>query len=281
MAHLTYHVVLKGHSGVADVWAQADASGAPVRAAQTLTMSTPGKNSATSSTLSSRYVQEGQQAYLYDPGHNANFLAPDAREDPSWILPPDTFFGVNVAQELNALALQSPQRVQLLPPRMLDVHLVDAIEVDGWFNQPELRTTFYFDTVLRSTSQPKWQACLATEDTMTEALPQAFMLNAPATARLLAPDPDLTWSTFITVCHTTARAKVLLQLGKSPIAVCQMSVPSMTAASLVVALVKPDRAVLHAAVTVGQITPAQEAESLAALQARLSAWITSPGGIAK
>jgi hypothetical protein len=55
----------------------------------------------------------------------------------------------------------------------------------------------------------------------------------------------------------------------------------MTAASLVVALVKPDRAVLHAAVTVGQITPAQEAESLAALQARLSAWITSPGGIAK
>jgi hypothetical protein len=139
--------------------------------------------------------------YLYDPGHNANFLAPEAREDPSWILPPDTFFGVNVAQELNA------------PPRMLDVHLVDAIEVDGWFNQPELRTTFYFDTVLRSTSQPKWQACLATEDTMTEALPQAFMLNAPATARLLVPDPDLTWSTFTTVCHTTARAKVLLQSG--------------------------------------------------------------------
>jgi hypothetical protein len=67
MAHLTYHVVLKGHSGVADVWAQADASGAPVRAAQTLTMSNPGKNSATSSTLSSRYVQEGQQVYLYDP----------------------------------------------------------------------------------------------------------------------------------------------------------------------------------------------------------------------
>jgi len=59
--------------------------------------------------------------------------------------------------------------------------------------------------------QPKWQARLATEDTMTEAPPQAFMLNAlnaPATARLLAP--DLTWSTFTTVRHTTARAKALL-----------------------------------------------------------------------
>jgi hypothetical protein len=117
---------------------------------------------------------------------------------------------------------------------------------------------------------------------MTEAPPQAFMLNAlnaPATARLLAP--DLTWSTFTTVRHTTPRAKALLQSGKSPIAACQMSVPSMTTVNLVVALVEPDRAVLQAAVTVGQITPAQEAESLAALQARLPAWITCPGGIAK
>jgi len=55
----------------------------------------------------------------------------------------------------------------------------------------------------------------------------------------------------------------------------------MTTVSLVVALVEPDRAVLQAAVTVGQITLAQEAESLAALQARLPAWITSPGGITK
>lgn len=91
---------------MADVWAPADASGAPVRAAQSLTMSSLGKNSATSSTLSSRYVQEGQHVYLYDPGHNAIFLAPEARQDPSWILPPDTFFGVNVAQKLNALAPQ-------------------------------------------------------------------------------------------------------------------------------------------------------------------------------
>jgi hypothetical protein len=287
-AHLTYNVTLKGHAGSAEVWAQADASGAPIRAAQTLTISGPAKHNPGSSvaTLSSRYVEVGQQVYLYDPAHNAILLSPEAREDPGWILPPDTFFGVNVARELTALAQQSPRRVQLLPQRTLDGHQVGAVEVDGWFNQPDLRTTFYFDvssgllrgfdSVVRSTAQPIWQLRLATEEMVATAPPQTFLLNAPATARVVAP--DLTGSTFITVCHPPSEAKALLKSGMSPLALCQQTVPTMTAADLTAALLAPQRTAVHAAATAGQITSAQEAECLAALQARLTAWVTSPGG---
>jgi hypothetical protein len=289
-AHLTYNVTLKGHAGSAEVWAQADASGAPVRAAQTLTISGPAKHSPGSSgataTLSSRYVQEGQLVYLYDPAHNAILLSPEARDDPGWILPPDTFFGVNVARELSALAQQSPRRVQLLPQRTLDGHQVGAVEVDGWFNQPDLRTTFYFDmssgllrgfdSVVRSTAQPIWQLRLATEETVAAAPPQTFFLNAPATAHVVAP--DLTGATFITVCHPTSQAKAQLKAGMSPLALCQQTVPSMTAADLTAALLAPERPAVQAAATAGQITPAQEADCLAALQARLAAWVVTAGG---
>jgi hypothetical protein len=284
-AHLTYTVTLKGHAGSAEVWAQADATGAPVRAAQTLTISGPAKHSPGSSvaTLSSRYVEVGQQVYLYDPAHNAVLLSPEAREDPGWILPPDTFFGVNVARELSALAQQSPRRVQLLPPRTLDGHQVGAVEVDGWFNQPDLRTTFYFDTssgllrgfdsILRSTAQPIWQLRLATEELVAVAPPQTFFLNAPATARVVAP--DLTLSTFTTVCHPTSQPGAQLKSGMSPLALCQQTVPSMTAADLTAALLAPERPAVQAAATAGQITPAQETACLVALQERLAAWVVS------
>jgi hypothetical protein len=111
------------------------------------------------------------------------------------------------------------------------------------------------------------------------APPQTFLLNAPTTARVVAP--DLTGATFNTVCHTTTQAKALLNSGLSPLALCQQTVPNMTAASLTAALIEPDRTAIHAAVTAGQVTPAQEADSLATLQARLSAWVTTPGGKVK
>jgi hypothetical protein len=298
-AHLTYNVTRAGHvgvggddpivllHGVAEVWAQADASGAPVRAAQTLTMSPPPKTkSRATATVSSRYVEAGQQVYLYDPAHNVILLSPETRDDPGWILPPDTFFGVNVARELTALAQQSPHRVQLLPQRTLDGHPVGAVEVDGWFNQPDLRTTFYFDvssgllrgfdSVVRSTSQPIWQLRLATEEMVAAAPPQTFFLNAPVTAHVVAP--DLTGSTFITVCHPTSQAKALLKSGMSPLALCQQTVPSMTAADLTAALLAPQRTAVQAAATAGQITPAQETECLVALQERLAAWVVSSSG---
>jgi hypothetical protein len=291
-AHLTYNVTLKGHAGVADVWAQADASGAPIRAAQTLTISFPSKPPKTGVTalLSSRYVEVGQQVYLYDPAHDAILLSPEAREDPGWILPPDTYFGVNVARELSALAQQSPRRVQLLPQRTLDGHQVGAVEVDGWFNQPDLQTTFYFDvssgllrgfdSVLRSTSQPIWQLRLATEERVAAVPPQTFFLNAPATAHVVAP--DLTLSTFTTVCHAKSQPGAQLKAGMSPLALCQQTVPSMTAADLTAALLVPERPAVQAAATAGQITSAQEAECLVALQTRLAAWVvTSAGATAK
>jgi hypothetical protein len=111
------------------------------------------------------------------------------------------------------------------------------------------------------------------------APPQTFLLNAPATAHVVAP--DLTLSTFTTVCHPTSQAKALLKAGMSPLALCQQTVPTMTAADLTAALLAPERPAVQAAVTAGQITPAQETECLVALQERLAAWVTSPGGIVK
>jgi hypothetical protein len=298
-AHATYRITVSvgavaadsgkagGLTGVADVWIQADANGAPTLSAQTLTMDKAGMNS--------RYIQTGQRVYAYNPemrGDNTIVLGPDARIHPSWLVPANVFDGASVTQELSTFATQSPQRVQLLPQQTLDGHTVDVIEVDGWTDRPAQRTTFYFDAqsyLLRgfdavsrdpSYPTPSWQARLNRYTTMpaTAVPPHTFTLNAPATARVVLPDlahPDAfktLQTAFAATCHSSANIKQVLGSGQSLLAACRVTAPGVTQADLVAALAAPDKAALAA----GQITPAQETAGLAALHAQLTTLVTAP-----
>jgi hypothetical protein len=294
-AHLTYQVTLvggqkNGISGTADVWVQANASGSPVLSAQTFSGGRSPKG-LQPGTLVSRYIHDGQQIYAFDAGHDAILVGSEARDYASWIVPPEIFFGVSVAQDLRALAGQSPQHVQELPPRTIDGRQVDVIQVTGWLNRPAERSTFYFDSrnfLLRgfdiTSIQPApqsstWQARLTSDTTLAaSAVPSgAFTLNAPAGAR--AEFHDLTIATLASVCHGTPVTKSQLRSGhETPLSACRANAPGMTSAALIAALAAPYRAQLDAAVSAGQITAAQEADSLAMLNAQLAAWINSSGG---
>jgi hypothetical protein len=300
VAHLIYHVTLVGGqkgsmTGTADVWLQADAAGVPVLSAQTL-VAGPSAKGLRPVGMVSRYVQDGQQVYAYDSSHNAILLGPSARDAAGWIVPPEIFSGVSVAQDLRAIAALSPQRVQALPPQTIDGRQVDVIQVTGWANRPAQQTTFYFDSqsyVLRgfdiastdpSYPIPTWQARLTADDTLAASAvpPHTFTLNAPVGARAeFRGGPSL--ASFAAACHATSVTKGQFQSGQqTPLAICQATAPSMTADALVAALIAPliapEQAQLDAAVAAGQVTPAQEADSLALVRAQLAAWIASPGG---
>jgi hypothetical protein len=285
-----------GQSGsltlTADVWLQADASGTPVRSAQTLA-SGP---SATGPRfrpigLLSRYIQDGQQVYAYDASHNTILLGAAARQYAGWSVPPEIFSGVSVAQDLQAIMALSPQHVQALPAQTIDGQQVDVIQVTGWANRPAEQSTFYFDRQsfllrgfrLASTdpSYPSatWQAWLATNDTLAaSAVPaNTFTLVAPANAQVALN--GLSLATLESACHTPAMTKAQLQAShQTPLALCQTTAPGMTADALVAALIAPAQPQLDAAQAAGQITPTQEANSLALWRAQLSRWITSPFG---
>lgn len=303
VAHATYSVAVSaassakgagGLTGTADVWVQADASGVPTRSAQTLTTAKAGTYS--------RFIQIGSHSYAYNPelrGDNVIVLD-GTRGRPSWLLPADVFDGASVTQQLSALAAQSPQRVQLLPQQTLDGHAVDVIEVDGWINRPAQRTIFYFDAqsyALRgfdassldpSYAMPTWQARLLSATSLPAAAvpPGTFTLNAPATAQVARPDLgdpaafQTLLAAYASACHSGAdtNLKALLRYSQSLLAACQASAPGMTEDNLVAALAAPGQASLDAAVAAGQLTPAQSAASLAALQAWLSTWLATPGG---
>ncbi len=281
-----------GLVGLADVWVQTDASGATALSAQTLTTS--------KSSMASRFVQVGSQVYAYNPEMRVDdtiWINPEARIHPSWLIPRDLFNGASVAEQLNALAAQSPQQVHLLPQQTLDGHTVDVIQVDGWANRPAERTTFYvdaqdytlrgFDAVSRDPSypMPSWQVRIDSYAAMPAASvpPHTFTLNAPATAqvaRLDLADP-VTVSTleaaYAAACHTASvNLKLLLGSGQTPLASCQATAPGTTQAALVAALAAPSKAAMDAAVAAGQLTPQQEANSLPALQAQLTALVTAP-----
>jgi hypothetical protein len=291
-AHLTYQVTLfggqkDGLTGTADVWIQANASGLPVASAQTLVAESSAKGPRPAG-LVSRFVQDGPQVYAFDASHNAILLGAAARTYAAWIVPPESFYGVSVAQEVRALAAQSPQRVQVLTPRTLDGHPVEVLVVTGWTNRPAERTTFYFDQqtfLLRgfdigstksSSDSSLARARLTTSDTLAaSAVPaHTFTLQAPVGAR--AGLRELSLATFAALCHLPTVTKAQLHsTQQTPLALCQASVPGMTADALVAALAAPDLSQLDAAVAAGQLTPAQEADSLALLRTQLSRWLTS------
>jgi len=289
--HLTYAVTVSvpGQGtekallgGMADVWIESDGNGRPVRSSQMLTLAV--KN------LSSRYIQEGGETYSYNPelrGDNTIAIAPEARSDPSWLVPNHLFDGASVAAYLNG---EAGSGTRLLPQQTLDGHTVDAVRVDGGPNRPALRTTFYFDAqtyLLRgfdavgidpSYPMPSWRARLTGEVSLPASAEPAgiFKLNAP-TARVELPAPVSFDGTFRGVCHTSLNFKQAVVSGRTPLAVCGATNPSMTQAELVDALVNAVGSDLPIAMNAGQITPAQESEALQALRTQITAMVTSAG----
>lgn len=104
--------------------------------------------------------------------------------------------------------------------------------------------------------------------------------HRPERARIVPPDPVTNLRTvFAATCHSAADVKDILKGGaQSLLAACQVSAPGVTADELVAALLAPDQPILAQAVADGQITAAQQASSLAALQTRLMAFVSTPGG---
>jgi hypothetical protein len=297
-AHLIYAVTATdGYTGTGEVWVQANLGGTPHMVAQTLTM---GKDGVTVAALSSRTVQTGPQVYTYTPRDNTITLNPDI----SAItlvngVPGQAFDGPWVAQRLSQVAQSRQPGVQLLPQQAMNGATVDVVT----FTRGTTRATFYFDAqsyLLRGfdvidEAGRAWQARLSAEDAVAVAAVPAgtFLLNAPATARVVPPHPvpgsaatilmdGPTSSAFAAACGRPAtdeeifRLKHALADGKSLLAACQRTAASMTAAGLVAALVAPNKVALDDAVAAGQITPAQGAASLAALRAHLTIWVTAP-----
>jgi hypothetical protein len=290
-------VVTGSIPGTADVWVQSATNDAPASSAQTLSIGKGG--------MESRIVQIGQHVYAYNPEMRGdNLILIDARRgQPAWQLPTDVLDGASAAQELSALATQSPQQVKLLQPETLDGHQVDVIEVDGWNNRPAQRTLFYFDStsyVLRgfdassddpSYPTPSWQARLISYSVVPAAsVPAgAFSLGAPASAQVKLNDlgdPSVATAfnaAFTSACHIAAGSsfKAALASGQTPLAACQATAPTMTQDNLVTVLLVPGKAILDNAVAAGQITGTQAASSLATYQAWLVAFVTSPGGVTR
>jgi hypothetical protein len=214
-------------------------------------------------------------------------------------VPSQAFDGPWVAQRLSQVAQSGQPGVQLLPQQAIHGATVDVVT----FARGTTRATFYFDAqsyLLRGfdvldEAGRAWQARLSAADSMAIAAVPAgtFLLNAPASARVVPPHPvpgsnaemlmdPPTFSAFAAACGRPAteeemfRLKHALAEGKSLLAACQRTAGHWTAAGLVAALVAPNKATLDAAVAAGQITPEQEAASLAALQTHLTIWVTAP-----
>ncbi|HVA88234.1 MAG TPA: hypothetical protein VNL71_00185 [Chloroflexota bacterium] len=282
-AHLTYWVTVTDGAriiamGTADTWIQGGARGIPMKSAQTLSLGT--------TRLSGRYVRIGAQVYAYNSLHRTILVSPEARAIPSWVVPPNLFNGASLAQDLRVLAERSPRQVQAQPRQTLAGKIVDVIIVDGWMGRPAQRTTFYFDAqtyalrgfdaVSADPSYPtaSWKARLSSEDTVAAAAVPArtFTLNAPVTARVVAPAPNL--GALARTCHGAVNVRMLLATEtRSVLAACQITAPGMTEVGLVDALDAQGAAALATAEATGQITGTQAANGLAALRTRATALV--------
>ncbi|HEX6510613.1 MAG TPA: hypothetical protein VF221_23540 [Chloroflexota bacterium] len=85
-------------------------------------------------------------------------------------------------------------------------------------------------------------------------------------------------TTLVTTCKTTPAAlQVAVHAGgKSPLAICQATNPSVTQASLVAALSGAIKTKLDKAVAAKQLTATQESSTLSGLQSYLNTWVTTP-----
>lgn len=67
-------------------------------------------------------------------------------------------------------------------------------------------------------------------------------------------------------------------IGKSPLAICQSSVPDMTPAKLVPSLLVPIKAQWDADVAAGKLSATEESDYLKNAQTKLGFWATNPLG---
>jgi hypothetical protein len=300
-AHSTYRLSASGGiTGTADLWVGSDASGTLTQFALTQTVS---DNGSPAPALSGRLVQTDQGFRVYDP--STNTLTSSSWGAP----PPDTasssaagsavqnlegiLIGTFVSQKFTrAMSAGMHPSAWDLQQQTLDGDSVYALKVDRPASQ-----TFYFNTqsyVLEGADWTQdgrsWQARL--DDSSYQTMPLAsvpahtFTLNAPAGVRVVTLQPplgvkrgstDRVLQAAATACGTTAEAIATAQQAgdRSLLAICQETAPSMTAGSLVSAILAPFKADLDAQVAAGTLTSSDEAASLDNLRQKLTVMVTS------
>ena len=106
-----------------------------------------------------------------------------------------------------------------------------------------------------------------------------FKLNAPSARVEL---PAIVYFTsfdeaFQSACHTSLTFKQAIVSGRTPLAICQETNPSVTEGELVDALASAVDNDLPIALNAGQITSAQESAALQDLKTQIGAMVTSSG----
>jgi hypothetical protein len=288
--HALYRLTLSGGiTGTADVWVGTDAQGAPSEYALTVAGAKGGQPAPE---FSSQHVQIGQTLKVYDPVHNTVTVSRQGALNQNHDLT-EMFIGALAAQNVSRLLTARHQTTAPAQQQRLDGVSVYAVSVPG------ASETLYFNTQSYILEGADWtqqgrtsQARLDPTSYQTMALaavpPQAFTLSAPANARVITPSADQAKKVgedpIITAaagaCRTTIRAfQAALQAGdKSMLAICQETVPSMTAQQLVAALLVPLKTALDAQVAAGTLTQSQEADQLAGAQSKLLMTVTTPPG---
>lgn len=291
--HLIYDVTmtLSGRTahGTAEIWIATDKAGKPVAATETLRVA---KVASAPTLVVERDQQTPLGTYTYDGTHNAIVIP--SRNDPGWSsretetlpLPLYLFDGTTVAQRLIDLSSQGAVRVQLLSPRTIDGTSVDAVEVDGWPNGSAVSTTLYFD---RSTHQlrgfdshgtdatynsPTYQVRLAqqTSTRRASAPTDAFALDAPASALVSPPPPDM--AVLMGLCRS--QIKLLLAGGEDLLAACRAGNAVVTRNELLAALVGTAPQDLAGAVAAHAITAEQAQAALQAQRTQIIALLSAP-----
>ncbi len=201
----------------AEVWAQADASGAIVRTAQTLIEL--GKDGTPTSIQ--RTIITGPTAQYYNYNLRSDTISIRSGTVAAVIGDqPNLFDGASVANYLSTIAQGSVQGVGVLPSQTLDsvtVIVVQAVPAPG--NRLSERFTAYFDAqryIIRGLDFPNGRVRLTLDETLPAAAvpPDAFLWNPPATARVASPTPlppSATASQLTTlamICHLPAGADV-------------------------------------------------------------------------
>jgi hypothetical protein len=282
-AHLVYrfYSVPSGSgrvTGTIDIWMKADARGAAALVAETQTTArSPG-----TAPLVDRRVLRGRTGLEYLSGDNTVRMVAIGAGGP------DLF--ISGARYFSAFAQEQGMRVRLLPARTLDGVRVAAVQVDPPYAPGY---TVYFDSrsyLLRGMDIGSGRGRLVSATSMPAAAvpPGTFDLNAPPTARRLSPivevgdmpSVDHPALALVAICNAPpAELSAAMASGtRSPLDICRTTDPGMTRAALITALAAEERARLglDEGVAAGKLTPAQEAEQLAALHKKLTIWVGRP-----
>lgn len=286
-AHMVYTIeglTPTQRGGSAEVWLGADADGNIARTA--LSMTFLNQDGSAHEILRMVIVGDAVQIYDYNPAANTVRLDKGKYEQVIGDSP-NHFDGKSVAKALEKIAAGNEHGVELLPPQSFYDKPVYVVQM-----QDNGETTiFYFDAqtyVLRGYVTTQTRAHLTQEEIVPAAQVKsdAFDFNPPVFAREVTNGPfDSQYSTdlsisqgvFVSACHLTgAEQYVAAARGKTPLALCQEQDPTVTEDALVGTLMSPMKEKFDAVVKAGNMTLAQETESLKNLQTKLREWMNSP-----